>query len=149
MLGLNQTSKSRISIKFASKEKWTKEAKAMVDLLPSTCFINKNLLSFIVSYREYAASVLKVAGSDVPYSKPSGDVVLRCFPEIIENPDIAEILTAVWVEDHVANNKEKDPIKALVNYKEAMAKVTKKLWPVLFSDELNEQNPLRPKGVQA
>ena len=91
--------------------------------------------------------MLKVAGNDVPYTKPSGDVVLRCFSEILDNPDIAEILTGVWVEDYMTPNKEKDPIKALVSYKDGMAKVVKKLWPVLFSDEMNEPNPVRPKGV--
>jgi hypothetical protein len=149
VLSFNQPGKSRISIKFASKEKWTKEVKFMVDLLPSTCFINKNLLSFIVAYREYAGSVLKVGGTNVPHTKPTGDVVLSCFPEILDNPDIAEITTRVWVEDVVNKSKEKDPAKSLAYFKEEMTKIVKKLWPVLFSDEVKEQNPVRPKGVQA
>lgn len=44
-------------------------------------------------------------------------------------------------------NKEKDPIKSIVIYKDGMAKVVRKLWPVLFSDEFIEPNPVRPKGV--
>jgi hypothetical protein len=37
----------------------------------------------------------------------------------------------------------------LAYFKEEMTKIVKKLWPVLFSDEVKEQNPVRPKGVQA
>jgi accessory colonization factor AcfC len=58
---LNEPSKTKIAVNFKSKEKWSKETKTMVDLLPSGCFVNKSLLSFVVAYREYSAEYLQIA----------------------------------------------------------------------------------------
>jgi hypothetical protein len=41
---LNTQIKSKLVVKFATKDKWNKETKTFVDLLPSTCFVNKNML---------------------------------------------------------------------------------------------------------
>ena len=56
----NQKIKSKIVVKFASKEKLSPAIKTMVELLPSTCLVNKNLLHFVVGYRNYAAKALSI-----------------------------------------------------------------------------------------
>lgn len=73
-------------------------------------------------------------------------MVLSCFPTIIDDPVVAEGLTKVWAEDFVKPiSKEKTLQSQLTKYKEAMAQTVQRLWPVLYSDEFKDSQPIRPK----
>ena len=56
---------------------------------------------FVSGYRNYAGDSLTKSqmGS---YKQPGGSVVFSCFPKLIDNIDILEVLVKVWVEDVVA-----------------------------------------------
>lgn len=140
---LNTQIKSKLVVKFATKDKWNKETKTFVDLLPSTCFVNKNMLQFVAGYRNYAGSFLDITNKG-PLIKPTGDVVMSCFPQIMDNVDIYETLTRVWVED-VLDKKQPTNVDPIAYFMQKTTEYIRKLWPVLFSEEVREQNPIRPK----
>lgn len=68
------------------------------------------------------------------FKQPAGDVVLSCFPKIIDNIDILEILVTVWNEDIVSKMKAAERMTIDIPIK-AACDIIKKIYPVLFADE--------------
>jgi hypothetical protein len=70
--------------------------------MPSTCLLHRPLLYFLSGYINYRNDLLvKETTRSSKFEKPSGDVILKAFPKIYDNPDIVEELTQIWVEDAV------------------------------------------------
>src|SRR3569833_1914590 len=79
--------------------KFTEETKSHIDLMPSTCLIQKRHLYFVSGFRNYIGDKLL---RDLSYSTlkhPEGDAVIAAFPKILDCPDICEVLVRVWAED--------------------------------------------------
>lgn len=51
---------ARLNVSFRSKEKLNKDFLKLAELLPSTCFVNKSLVPFVVGYRDSAAKKLHI-----------------------------------------------------------------------------------------
>jgi hypothetical protein len=64
-----------------------------MNLMPSTCVLNKGLLGFIAGYRNYAGDVLLRQNS---MQEPMGNIVISCFPKIMDCPDIVEELAEIY-----------------------------------------------------
>lgn len=61
-----------------------------MQFLPSTCLIQKKLLLFVSGYRNYAGQTLLKDSALGNFKQPGGNIVLSCFPKIIDNIDILE-----------------------------------------------------------
>ena len=75
------------------------------------------------------------------FKQPGGSVVLSCFPKLVDNIDILEVLVQVWAEDVLAGMSAAN--KKSIQAPMAKAKeIIHKIYPVLFADEfqLNESN---------
>ena len=107
-----------------------------MQFLPSTCLIQKKLLLFVSGYRNYAGKTLLKESTLGNFKQPGGSVVLSCFPKLVDNIDILEILIAVWSEDVVAGMTaaQKKNFTQL-NFK--VKEIIMKIYPVLFADEFN------------
>lgn len=68
------------------------ETKYHLELLPSTCFIQKKLLNFVSGYRNYAAEQLLPSLATDSHKKPVGNIVMSNFPKVLDCPDILEVL---------------------------------------------------------
>jgi hypothetical protein len=122
-----------VNVKF--DRKFTQQDRQLAELLPSTCLVNKSLISFIAAYRDYAANKLHVA--QFIQKIPEGDVLLSCFARIMDTPEIAEALTTVWKEEVLDKHKSKEPKAAMVEYKKEAENFARKLWSVLYATEIN------------
>jgi len=61
-------------------------------------------------------------------------VIISCFPRILDNPDICEMIISIWSEDvwKSLNDKQKTNIEYLmVKTKEFI----QKLYPVIYAEE--------------
>jgi hypothetical protein len=109
--------------------------------LPSTCLIQKRILLFVSGYRNYAGQTLLKESTLGNFKQPGGNVVLSCFPKIVDNIDILEIVTCVWAEDVLSGMSAAQ--KKSIEFPMLKAKeMIHKIYPVLFADEfqLNESN---------
>ena len=117
-----------------------------MQFLPSTCLIQKKLLLFVSGYRNYAGKTLLKESTLGNFKQPGGSVVLSCFPKLVDNIDILEILIAVWSEDVIApmSLAQKKNFTQL-NFK--VKEIIMKIYPVLFADEfdMTEKNVLESK----
>jgi len=68
------------------------------------------------------------------FKQPGGSVTLSCFPKLVDNIDILEVLISVWSEDIVAtlNPGQKKNFDILIT---KMKEVIHKIYPVIFADE--------------
>ena len=126
--------KSQVSVSFKTVASLEAETQLHMTFLPSTCLLQKKLLLFVSGYRNYAGKSLLLNENFQKMKQPDGSVVLSCFPQIIDNIDIVEVLAEVWSEDVVA----KMTAAQKRNIPELIAKVKDtihKIYPVLFADE--------------
>ncbi len=85
-------------------------------------------------YRNYAGQTLLKGSTLGNYKQPGGSVVISCFPKLIDNIDILEVLCQVWAEDVLASlsaNQKKSFTHLIAKVKE----IIHKIYPVLFADE--------------
>lgn len=110
------------------------ETKYHLELLPSTCFVQKKLLNFVSGYRNYAAEQLLPSLATDSQKKPLGNIVMSSFPKILDSPDIVEVLAQFWWEDHMAplNVAQKKSVELAMK---KMEQVVNRIYPVLYSDE--------------
>ena len=73
--------------------------KVYLEMMPSTCFVHKALITFMVGFMNYKAFKIINELEEGRMIKPSGDVVISCFPRIYNNPDIVEEIVEIWNED--------------------------------------------------
>ena len=70
--------------------------------LPSTCLIQKRILLFVSGYRNYAGQILLKESALGNFKQPGGNIVMCCFPKIIDNIDILESFAQYWSDDVLA-----------------------------------------------
>jgi len=105
--------------------------------MPSTCLVHGKLLTFVSGFMNYKSEKLlnetKSAGG---IRKPSGDVVMSCFPKIYDCPDIVEELATCWTED--ALNKISSDMLNIKFIKSKMQEYVCRLYPVLYCEEFKD-----------
>lgn len=109
--------------------------KLHTEFLPSTCLIQHKLLPFVSGFRNSAAMDLNKNINVASLKKPGGSVSISCFPKIIDNPEILEVLVECWYEDVWLNLKD---VKSKTNIELLVGKANeyiRRLYPVLFSDD--------------
>lgn len=112
------------------------ETKLHLDLMPSTCVLPKRMLYLLSGYRNYAAEKLLAQTQVGILKKPSGDLMLSCFPKLYDCPDMQELIQQVWHEDHFShlNSQQKRSVEQMMA--KAQEFVTK-LYPVLYAVDFN------------
>ena len=109
------------------------DVKTHLELMPATCFVHKSLLTFVSGFMNYKAEKLLNQGGG-SFLRPSGDVVMTCFPLIYDNPDIVEQVSVLWEQDvqpRINDNKQIN----IAFLKEKTTDFVSRLYPVLFSEE--------------
>jgi hypothetical protein len=89
----DKVSKSSLTINLTSGKQFSDSTSILMSLMPSTCVVNKGLLPFVVGFRNYAADLLIRQGYQ---QEPAGDIVISCFPKIMDCPDIVEQLAEIY-----------------------------------------------------
>jgi len=89
----NSNIKSTLIVSFKPLAAIEAESRLHLDLLPSTCLIQKKLLFFVSGYRNYAAVELISNNASAEFKKPVGNVVMSCFSKILDSPDLLEVVT--------------------------------------------------------
>jgi len=123
---------SQLTVSFRPHTKFTEETKFHLDLLPTTCFIQKRLLYFVSGFRNYIGE--KLIRESSSFRQPEGDVIISTFPRLLDNPDICEQIILIWSEDVWA----KLDARQKLNVEFIMAKTKEfiqKLYPVVYSEE--------------
>lgn len=112
-----------------------------MQFLPSTCLLQKKLLLFVSGYRNYAGQTLLKESTMGNFKQPGGSVVLSCFPKLVDNIDILEVLVQVWAEDVLGSMSAANKKSIEVPMNKAK-EIIHKIYPVLYADEfqLNESN---------
>ena len=125
---------SQLTVSIRPHTKFTEETKFHLDLMPSTCLIQKRLLYFVSGFRNYIGEKLIKESSMNSFRQPEGDVVISCFPRILDNPDICEQIIAIWSEDVWAQLNARQKLNVefiMLKTKEYI----QKLYPVIYSEE--------------
>ena len=105
-----------------------------MQFLPSTCLLQKKLLLFVSGYRNYAGQTLLKESTMGNFKQPGGSVVLSCFPKLVDNIDILEVLVQVWAEDVLGSMSAAN--KKSIEMPMSKAKeIIHKIYPVLYADE--------------
>ena len=125
---------STLFVSFKPSQYLEAETKYHLELLPSTCFVQKKLLNFVSGYRNFAAEQLLPSLATDSQKKPVGNIVMSSFPKILDSPDIVEVLAQIWWEDHMAplNVAQKKSVELAMK---KMEQVVNRIYPVLYSDE--------------
>jgi hypothetical protein len=71
--------KSTIVVSFKPVASLEAETKYHIEMMPSTCLVNKKLLTFVSGYRNYAAKQLLVTTLSESLKQPAGDLVMSSF----------------------------------------------------------------------
>lgn len=102
-----------------------------MSLLPSTCFVNNKLLTFVSGFRNYAAEALQGQNQE---RKPDGDITISCFPKIMDNIDIIEEFARIFAEDYWDKTTlaVRRNIKSITDH---AVEYIGKMYPVLYADE--------------
>lgn len=100
---------TQLTVSVRPHTKFTDETKFHLNMLPSTCFIQKRLLYFVSGFRNYLGDKLLKESqfSNESLKHPEGDVIISSFYKIVDSPDICEQLVRIWSEDfwNVINEK--------------------------------------------
>lgn len=104
-----------------------------LEMMPSTCLLQKKMLYFVSGYRNYAADKLLAQTQVGILKKPQGNVVMSCFPKVMDCPDMLEVVVQVWQEDVMATLTVIQKKEVALMMKKMEEFVTK-LYPVFFSD---------------
>jgi hypothetical protein len=110
------------------------DIKYHMNLMPSTCLVHKNLLHFTSGFINYKAKKIFSEQEIGRFIKPSGDPILKSFPNIYDNPDIIEELTKIWMEDvapKITDDLKKDTKYLIQRSKDYIAR----LYPIMYSEE--------------
>lgn len=113
--------------------KFAEEVKCHLDLLPSTCFVQKRLLYFVSGFRNYCGEKLLKESQMGTFKQPHGDVVISTFPKIFDNPDMCEKIVQIWAEDVWASITGKNKLNVQFIMMKAKDFI-QKLYPVIYSD---------------
>ena len=97
----NKNIKSTIIVSFKPIALVEPENKLHLELLPSTCLIQKKMLYFVSGYRNYAAKLLLPQMAAGNMKKPIGNVVMSSFGKILDCADLLESVALIWHEDYV------------------------------------------------
>ena len=89
----------RLKVQITTMIKMPPEVRYHITMMPSTCLVQRSLLNFVSAYMNYKAKKLLEEQVGGVFRKPSGDVVISCFPFVFDCPDIVEILATIWRED--------------------------------------------------
>jgi len=89
----NNNIKSSLIVSFKPLTAVEPETRLHLSMLPSTCLLQKKMLYLLSGYRNYAAEKLMNQSSVGLLKKPSGNVVMSCFPKILDCPDVLEIVS--------------------------------------------------------
>ena len=109
------------------------EVKLHLELMPSTCLVHHTLLTFVSGFMNYKAEKLLKETKASGFRKPSGDVVISCFPKIYDCPDIVEELGVIWYED--ALPKISSDMMNINFIKSRTREFISRIYPVLYSEE--------------
>jgi hypothetical protein len=125
---------SQLTVSLRPYSKFTEETKFHLDLLPSTCFVQKRLLYFVSGFRNYIGEKLLKESSMNHFMQPEGDVIISCFPRILDNPDMCETIIQVWSEDvwSKLNARDKTNVDMLI---QKTKEFIQRLYPVIYSEE--------------
>ena len=107
-----------------------------MQMLPSLCLIHKRLIHFVSGFRNYAGQKLLKESSLGEFKQPGGNVAIACFPAIIDNPDILEVLVQEWNEYGMKDWSQLDKRKIELSMRKS-EEYLQKLYPVLFSDDFD------------
>ena len=88
----NKTVNSLLNVSIRPFTKFTEETRFHLDLLPSTCLIQKRLLYFVSGFRNYPGEKLLRETQSGTFRQPEGDVTISTFPKILDCPDVCEVL---------------------------------------------------------
>jgi len=134
----NSNIKSTLIVTIQPMSKIDDATRTHMEFLPSTCVVNKKLVSFVSGYRNYAAEILIRGSTGGSMKKPAGDVVMSTFPKIMDCPDVLEILAMCWTEDFIEKRSavEKRSIELAVT---KIKDYIQRLYPVFYAEDFGYQ----------
>mmetsp|Transcript_27366 Transcript_27366/g.20514 ORF Transcript_27366/g.20514 Transcript_27366/m.20514 type:complete len:108 (+) Transcript_27366:68-391(+) len=90
---------SQLTIQVRPHSKFTEETRFHLELLPSTCLVQKRLLYLVSGFRNYVGEKLLREAATGAFRHPEGDVVISTFPKVLNHPDICDTLLKIFAED--------------------------------------------------
>lgn len=71
---------------------------------------------FVSGFRNYLGEKLLRESALSYFRQPEGDVIISCFPKILDNPDISEQIIHIWQENVSAglNDRQKQNIELIM-----------------------------------
>jgi hypothetical protein len=130
---LNSNITSTLIVSFKPEKQLEPETKVHLELLPSTCLVQKKILNLVSGFRNYAADLLLPETLVGALRQPMGNKIMSTFPKMLDCPDLLEVVAQVWHEDHFAampQNSRKSVTVAIQKTEEIVSRI----YPLLFSD---------------
>mmetsp|Transcript_22870 Transcript_22870/g.22134 ORF Transcript_22870/g.22134 Transcript_22870/m.22134 type:complete len:327 (+) Transcript_22870:1169-2149(+) len=140
---VNSRVNSQLQVTIRPHTKFTEETKFHLEMLPSTCLVQKRLLYFVSGFRNYVGEKLLRESAMGAFKHPEGDVIISTFPKVMNHPDFCEAMIKIFSEDFYVNlnNKQKLNVEYITN---RTKEYIQRLYPVLYCEEFKyqESNPV-------
>ena len=89
---LNSNITSTLVVSFKPDKLLEPETKVHLEMLPSTCLVQKKMLNLVSGYRNYAADQLLPETLIGSLKQPMGNKIMSTFPKILDCPDLLEVV---------------------------------------------------------